>query len=123
MLNALGAILALAMITLIAVLLASFYFLARLIRYEYTYHRNAWERDGRPTAWFFRPPEATWFRSGMAFNRCALGWPLYTPDWVRGDPTAKSLHRRLRWCVLVWNAGLITWFLCFAWYLSSTQRI
>ena len=121
--NALGAILALALMVLVGVLIASFYFLDRLIRYEYAFHREAWERDGRPNAPFFRPPEITWFRSGIAFQRCALGWPLHTPGWVRGDPAAKALHSRLRWCVLIWNVGFLTWFLLFTWYLAATQSI
>ncbi len=121
MLDALGAALALAMMGLIAVLLASFYFLGRLVRHEYAHHRAAWERDGRPNAPFFCPRETTWFRSGMAYQRCALTWPLYTPAWMRTDPTAKALHSRLRWCVLIWNAGFITWVILFLWYLAATN--
>ena len=98
------------LVTLLAVLLASFYFLERLIRYEYAAHRDAWEHDGRPNGFFFRPPDTTWLRSGMAFQRCALGWPFYTPSWVRGDPAARTLHRRMRWCLLIWNVGIITFF-------------
>ena len=121
--NAFTALAVLALIGLIGVLLASFYFLDRLIRYEYAFHRDAWEQDGRPTGFFFRAPESTWFRSGMAFQRCALGWPLYTPAWVRADPTAKALRSRLRWCVLIWNAGFITWLLLFVRYLAATPSI
>jgi hypothetical protein len=123
MLNALGAALALGLMALLGVLLGSFYFLGRLIRHEYAFHREAWERDGRPNAPFFCPPETTWFRSGMAYQRCALGWPLYTPVWVQADPAAKALHSRLRWCLFIWNAGFITWILLFLWYLAATQNI
>jgi hypothetical protein len=123
MLNVLGALLALALMALLGVLRGSFYFLGRLIHHEYAFHREAWERDGRPNAPFFCPPETTWFRSGMAYQRCALGWPLCTPAWVRADPAAKALHTRLRWSVLIWNAGFITWILLFLWYLAATQRI
>jgi hypothetical protein len=121
--NALIALAALAALALIGVLISSFYFLDRLIRYEYAFHREAWERDGRPNGFLFHPPEAGWFRSGLAFQRCALGWPLYTPAWIRADPAAKSLHRRLRWCVLIWNVGFITWLVLFAWHLSATPSI
>ena len=122
MLNAVVAVLALLLMALIGVLIASFYFLGRLRRYQYAFHREAWERDGRPTFAFCRPPESTWFRSGMAAQRCALSWPLYTPTWVRADPVAKALHSRLRWCVLIWNVGFIL--VVGAWaYLASTQSI
>ena len=36
--------------SLIATLVASLYFLGRLIRHEYAFHRAAWKRDGRPNA-------------------------------------------------------------------------
>ena len=121
--DVIGAVFALIMVGLVGVLMASFYFLDRLIRYEYAYHRDAWVQDGCPNAPFFRPPETTWFRSGMAFQRCALAWPLYTPAWVRGDSAAKALHSRLRWCVLIWNAGFITLLLFFARYAAATQSI
>jgi hypothetical protein len=80
--------------TLAGVLISAFYFLDRLIRHECQFHRDVWEKDGRSTGHLFRPPEATWFRSGFAFQRCALGLALHTP----------------RWCVLTWNAGFILFF-------------
>jgi hypothetical protein len=109
MLSALIVVAATVVLGLVTALLASFYFLDRLIHYEYTFHRQAWEQDGRPIGFFFRPPECRWFRSGMAFQRCALAWPLHTPSWVRGDPAARALHRRLRWSVVTWNLGAIVW--------------
>src|SRR6266480_4840348 len=95
------------LIALAGVLIAAFYYLDQLIRREYSFHRQAWERDGRPNGFLFRPPELRLFSSGMAFQRCSLSWPFYTPEWVRADATARTLHRRMRVCVLVWNAGLI----------------
>jgi hypothetical protein len=121
--NAFAAVLALGLMALIGVLIASFYFLDRLIRYQHAHHRDAWERDGCPNTPSFRPLGTTWFRSGLAFQRCALGWPLYTPSWIRADAAAKALHSRLRWCVLIWNAGFITWVLFFMLYLRATQSI
>jgi hypothetical protein len=106
---------------LVGVLIGSFYFLGRLIRHEYAFHREAWERNGRPNAPFFCPPETTWFRSGMAYQWCALGWPLYIPAWIRADRAAKALHTRLRWCVLIWNVGFIMWILLFI--FAATQSI
>jgi hypothetical protein len=120
MLNTLNAAGAVFLIALIGVLLASFYFLDRLIRYEYMFHRDAWEQDGRPNGFLFRPPEIRWFRSSMAFQRCAFGWPFYTPAWVRGDPVARSLHRRMRWCVLIWNVGFIGFVLLVFSQLAAT---
>jgi hypothetical protein len=120
---AVTALAALTMIGLVGVLISSFYFLDRLIRYEYSFYRDAWEQDGRPNGFLFRPRESSWWRGGIAFQRCALGWPLYTPSWIRADPAAKALHRRLRWCVLIWNVGFITWLLLFVPYLAATPGI
>jgi len=106
--------------TLAGVLISAFYFLDRLIRHEYQFHREAWENDGRPVGYLFRPPEATWFRSGFAFHRCSLVWPVRTPRWVRDDLTAKRLLSRLRWCVLVWNVGFIVFFVFLVRQISST---
>jgi hypothetical protein len=98
------------LIILVAFLISAFYFLDRLIRHEYQFYRDAWERDGKPVGYLFRPPEATWFRSGFAFQRVAFGWLFSTPPWTHGDSTAKRLLSRSRWCVLVWNVGIITFF-------------
>ena len=110
-------------ITLVAVLFSSFYFLDRLIRYEYQFHREAWERDGRPVGYLFRPLEASWFRSGLAFHRCAFGWLFYTPQWVRDDSAARALLSRLRWCVLVWNIGIIIFFLLLFVHVPATSSV
>jgi hypothetical protein len=111
------------LVALIVFLISAFYFLDRLIRYEYQFHREAWERDGRPVGYLFRPPEATWFRSGFAFQRCAFGWLFYTPQWTRDDPTATTLLSRLRWCVLIWNIGIIAFFILFLAYGAATQGV
>jgi uncharacterized integral membrane protein len=105
---------------LAGVLISAFYFLDRLIRHEYQFHREAWEHDGRPVGYLFRPPGATSFRSGLAFHLCGLGWPLLTPRWVREDLAAKRLLSRLRWCVLIWNVGFIVFFVFAVRHFSST---
>jgi len=105
--HTLSVVAAILLISLVGVLVAAFYYLDQLIRREYSCHRQAWEQDGRPNGFLFRPPELRFFSSGMAFQRCSLAWPFYTPGWVRADATARRLHRRMRVCVLVWNVGLI----------------
>jgi hypothetical protein len=105
------AILGLFGITLFAVLIRAFYFLDRLVRHEYHFHREAWERDGCPASWIFWPPESWWLVSGIAFQRCAFAWLFYTPKWTSDDPSAKALLSRVRWHVLLWNVGIITFLL------------
>jgi hypothetical protein len=101
-------------LALLSALIAAFYFLDRLIRHEYQFHREAWEQDGRPVGYLFRPPEGTWLRSGFAFHWCSFAWLFHTPPWVRDDSSAKRLLSRLRWFVLIWNLGIIIFISLFA---------
>ena len=110
-------------VALIAVLFGAFYFLDRLIRYEYHFQRGAWERDGRPVGFFFRPPETSWLHSSFAFQRCALVWLFRTPQWIRDDSVARTLLSRLRWCALVWNIGIIIFFLLSFVYAAVTRSV
>jgi hypothetical protein len=110
-------------IGLFVVLISAFHFLDRLIRYEYQFHREAWEQDGRPVGYLFRPPEASWFTSGFAFQRCAFGWLFYTPHWVRDDSVARPLLSRLRWCVLIWNIGFVVFFSLMLIHLAATSGV
>jgi hypothetical protein len=100
-------------IALVAVLLSSFYFFDRLIRHEYRFYRDIWEKDGRPVGFLFRPPEATYFGSGFALQRCSFVWLFRTPLWVGGDSAAKTFLSRFRWGVLVWNIGFVALFVLF----------
>jgi hypothetical protein len=118
--NVLIALAAVTLIGLVGVLLASFYFLDRLIRYEYSFHRDAWEQDRRPNGFLFRAPERTLFGSAFAFQRCAFAWLFYTPLWIRTDSNARILLSRLRWCTLIWNLGIIAILVTF---LISTRNI
>ena len=107
MLNALGTVAVIALIPLVVALIAAFHFLERLIRHEYTFHRDAWERDRRAFTPHAHAGETTWLGSGFAFWRCALSWALHTPEWARVDPAAIALLSRWRCCVLPWNIGCI----------------
>ena len=79
----------------------------RLIRREHDAHRGDWERDGRPIGSFFLAPEARALRSRFAFYFCTLVWLFSTPQWVRGDPAAAVLLRRLRWSTSIGNAAAL----------------
>ena len=94
-------------VPLLSVLFLSFYFQDQLVRHEYRLYRLAWERDGRPTGFFFHPPEAHWFRSSFARTWVSMAWIFQSPDWVQEDAVAASILKRLRLCVLVWNLGCI----------------
>jgi hypothetical protein len=102
-----------------AVLLTAFFSFDGLVRHEYRFHRDTWEKDGRPRGFLFVPPERTFFGSNFAFHRCVWSWLFHTPSWVSGDPAAKTLHSRLRWCVLIWNIGFVAYFVLFLFFKAN----
>jgi hypothetical protein len=107
------------LVVLVAILISAYHYLHQLFRHEYQFHREEWEKDGRPGEGGLQPS----FRSDFAYMRCSLVWLFHMPEWVREDVTAKQLLSRLRWRVLIWNVGLIV-FLPFAvWYIRSTYDI
>src|SRR5579859_7821139 len=92
-------------ITLMTVLQYAFVLFDRLLRAEHDSHRAAWEIDGRPTGFFWRPSELAWFDVGsrMARMRLTLVWLFRTPPWVTQSPALARLLRRHRLAVLCWN--------------------
>ena|SRR5438105_9654301 len=117
------AVLALFGTILVAILIRAFYFLDRLTRHEYRFHREAWEQDGCPTSWFFWPEQAWPLVSGIAFQRCAFVWLFSSPKWTCDDPTAKALLSRMRWHVVVWNIGIITFFILLMAYGAGRHNV
>jgi hypothetical protein len=109
--------------TFLVASIATFDALDRLIEHEYESHRDAWERDGRPSGVLFHPPEAKFFRSSLAFQRCALIWPFSAPLWTRDDTRAASLLTRLRRLFFTSNAALLLSIVCLCLYLQLTVAI
>ena len=77
-----------------------------LIEFEYDWHRDAWENDGRPSGYmFFHAPEAAWFSLNTHF--LFFSWLLSTPAWAR---ESKSCRRSLRWMrilAVLWITGFL----------------
>lgn len=74
-----------------------------LVRLEYNNYRNIWERDGRPTGYFWRAPENQKLRISSdrewlqwTYKQSTDKWLLSTPKWIRDDPEAFRLVRRYR---------------------------
>ena len=95
------------LLILLSLLLACFFAFDRVVRVEYASHRSAWESDGRPRGFFWRPSEATLFGSYFAQQRLSLTWLFWTPTWARHDQSASRLLKRLRCLVLAWNLAII----------------
>src|SRR5215472_5510231 len=85
-------------IALMSVLLYAFVLFDRLLRAEHDSHRLAWEADGRPTGFFWRPPECSGFSpsSWMARMRLTLVWLFRAPSWVIESPALAALLRKHR---------------------------
>ena len=92
---------------LVPLLFACFIAFDRLVRLEHASHRSAWESDGRPRGFFWSPAEAAALRSHFARQRLSFTWLFSTPDWMRPDPSALRLVRRLRGLVLAWNLAIL----------------
>jgi len=85
----------------------------RLVKLEYGKYKDDWTRDGKPAGFFWRAGERGWFEFAPYFarNKLSLFWLFRTPSWAAADPEAKGQLKRLRICVLVWNAGVIAFFI------------
>lgn len=83
-----------------------------LIRRQYEIARDAWELDGKPPGFAWRPLEASpirsWARS-KAYLRLLVGTPL----WITRDERALALQKLFRFLFLVaaaawlWTLSLI----------------
>jgi hypothetical protein len=98
--NAWGILTALFGLAFLATTAYSFVLFDRLVEAEYVDHQEAWQADGRPYGFLFRPREVTWLRSTLAFYRVTLTWPLSTPAWARESTSLRPQFRRLRLSVL-----------------------
>lgn len=102
-----GIVLAGVLLILLPLLLACFFAFDRVVRLEYASYRSAWEPDGRPRGFFWRPSESTLFGSYFARQRFSLTWLFSTPTWAQHDQSASRLLKRLRRLVLAWNLAII----------------
>jgi hypothetical protein len=99
---------------LMAVLLMAFANFDRLVKIEYKKYKEKWVKDGKPRGFFWRPSEIPWFAfaiaSSLAMQSLSIKWLFKTPEWVTNDLEAKECLRKLRLYVLIFNVGIIVWF-------------
>jgi len=100
-------------VLLVPVLFYAFFLFDRLVQAEYQEHREAWEADGRPAGFFWRPPESRFLACGPARTRLALALLFRTPGWIAASPALTTQLRWHRWLVLVWNVGILVAFVFF----------
>jgi len=78
-----------------------------VVRFEYTKNREAWEADGRPHGFLWRPPECTLFRSTWATHRLTLVWLFKTPFWASESSICKKNLVHFRIYFIVWHIVII----------------
>jgi hypothetical protein len=101
------------LVPLVGILLYAFVLFDRLLLTEYHQFRDVWEADGRPAGLFWRAPECNRFFSHLARARLSFAWLFRTPNWVSASPALAAQLQRQRWAVLIWNVGLLIWFVFF----------
>ena len=72
-----------------------------LVRWEYEHRREQWERDGKPSGFYWRPKECVFWLSNSAMHRLAWAFIFKTPDWVAERPECR------RWLALMRITSLI----------------
>ena len=75
-----------------------------LVRWEYEHHREQWERDGKPSGFFWRPKECVFWSSHSAMHRLAGIVIFRTPDWAAERPECRRWILGMRLTLLA--AGL-----------------
>ncbi len=96
---------------LLTILIRAFRKFDRLVQIEYQRDRQLWIMDGEPCGFFWKPPGYSHLGSTQARQRLSLVWVFKTPPWAQNDPAALNLLKELRFSFLVWNLGIIIWFL------------
>lgn len=94
------------MFPLIVVLLTAFVSFDLLVKLQHSRYPDAWKADGAPWGFFWRP-RGSGFAGAFSHGWLSMKSVFVTPEWARADERARSLLRRMRVCVAVWNVGVI----------------
>lgn len=97
---------------LIPILLLGFNSINALIEILKSQHRELWEVSGRPspigfifTGKIIRPQYI------IACFIVLVQWTFKTPTWAQQNALALALLRRMRISLLIWNVGIILFFI------------
>lgn len=94
------------MLPLFLVLLTAFITFDSLVKLQHARYPDAWQAAGSPWGFFWRP-RGSGFAGSFWRGWLSMKWTLVTPEWARADDRARSLLRRMRICVAVWNVGVL----------------
>ena len=95
---------------LVGVLFYSFVSFDRLVKAQHQLHRDSWISDGKPSGFFWRAKESDLILSQFARLKLSLVWLFHTPSWAVDSRDLIGMLKHLRYAVLVWNVGILSWF-------------
>lgn len=94
------------MVIVVPILIGTFLAYDRLVWIEYTHHRDAWERDGRPKGYYFVPKESPRFATSWYW----FVWPFVAPKWISDADGSRTWLWILRGGVAGWNVIMLVAF-------------
>jgi len=106
----------------LAVLLLGSVSFDMLLKAAYDRRREDWIREGRPSGFYWKPRECSWFGSGMRAQGLMLQWLFKTPAWADGVPEAKRWLNAYRMCFLSWNVGFLVTLGIGVWFANHGVR-
>jgi hypothetical protein len=59
--------------------------LDQLLKYEYRFHPDLWDADGKPSGFLWCPREAQWLYTAMRPFPPPYKWLFITPPWIRAE--------------------------------------
>jgi hypothetical protein len=86
--------------------LYSFLIFDRILKIEHSEFPSDWERDGRPTGFFWKPPDGRFLEGSAARSSLAFEWVFSPPPWSKRDSRTEKLFKKLRTSVFTF------WALC-----------
>lgn len=92
------------LLLILTILLPALALFDGLIEHEYEWQRDAWEADGRPGGYIWRPPGS---RVSMNTTALFLIWLFRSPPWVRESRSCQRSVFWMRILMSLWLLGLL----------------
>ena len=90
----------------VVVLSVAFVHYDKLVKFQYSKYREQWEQYGRPSGFFWNPPESPFLSGSVQRTMRVLSWSFVTEDWMRNEVTLLRSVWVMRTSLLVF---LVIW--------------
>lgn len=108
--SAIGTVFVLGIVCTIAV----FIHFDRLLRIQYSKHKQEWEREGCAIGFFWVPPGAKAWSGGWVRSEVISAWSSSRPGWVDADEEARHAYARFKRLSKFANTASFIWLAIFA---------